>query len=454
MSLKESLEKVKPFRELTRGIFPSNLVPWAGRGALAIADQGVFAGSNFLLNILLARWLKPADYGVFALAYSVFVLFSSLHSATLVEPMLVFGPGKYNQRLDEYLAILVRGHFLVMLPVSLLTGIAAFLAGHWFSNALDRAGLALAWTAPLILLPWLLRRAFYIELQPMWAMFGGILYAGVLLSLLFFVHLTGHLSTTTALAVMGLAAVIVSLPLLFRLRPCWRPESKGIEAVDVAVSHWRYGRWSLAAAAVGWVPFNIYYVLLPAWFGLEESAVLRALMNLINPGLHVLIALTPLLIPALVRNRRHAGRHGMNRTMTLCLALLLGGCGVFSLVVWFFRTQLFHLLYGSRYQNFGSTTLALLLLSLLATCFISVLGAAQMALERPDGNLWSYVASSVATILVGLPLAAWRGVEGAAEGLLFSTSVAAGFMYFFYRRAQFCETHLEAKAAEYTLVGK
>ncbi|MGB5153560.1 MAG: hypothetical protein WBN74_07940, partial [Candidatus Sulfotelmatobacter sp.] len=35
------------------------LVPWAMKGGLAILDQGVFAGSNFVISILLARWLSP-----------------------------------------------------------------------------------------------------------------------------------------------------------------------------------------------------------------------------------------------------------------------------------------------------------------------------------------------------------------------------------------------------------
>ena len=32
------------------------LIPWAMKGGLALLDQGVFAGSNFVISILLARW--------------------------------------------------------------------------------------------------------------------------------------------------------------------------------------------------------------------------------------------------------------------------------------------------------------------------------------------------------------------------------------------------------------
>ena len=42
-------------------------MPWVGKGSLAVLDQGLFAGSNFMLNVLLARWLAPADFGAFAL---------------------------------------------------------------------------------------------------------------------------------------------------------------------------------------------------------------------------------------------------------------------------------------------------------------------------------------------------------------------------------------------------
>src|SRR5579862_7401432 len=128
---------------IIREIFHPRLVPWAAKGALAVTDQAFFAGTHFLLNVLLARWLTSAEYGVFALTYSVFVLFASLHSATFVEPMLVFGAGKYSDRLAEYFGILIRGHFLLLLPVSLFIAVVGVLIGDWVSSSVGHALLAL-----------------------------------------------------------------------------------------------------------------------------------------------------------------------------------------------------------------------------------------------------------------------------------------------------------------------
>src|SRR5260370_35171127 len=63
---------------IMRGVIRPDFALWATKGALAIGDQTFFAGTHFLLNVVLARWLTPVEYGAFALTYSVFVLLSSV----------------------------------------------------------------------------------------------------------------------------------------------------------------------------------------------------------------------------------------------------------------------------------------------------------------------------------------------------------------------------------------
>src|SRR5258707_15848662 len=74
-------------------------LPWARKVATAISDQGLIAGSNFTLSIVLARWLEPAHYGAYALAYSLYLLLNSFNQALLQEPLNVLGPSLYHGRL-------------------------------------------------------------------------------------------------------------------------------------------------------------------------------------------------------------------------------------------------------------------------------------------------------------------------------------------------------------------
>ena len=407
-------------------------MPWVGKGSLAILDQGLFAGSNFLLNVLLARWLEPADYGAFALAYSVFLLLGVFHTAILTEPMLVFGPGRYRERFPGYLGILLYGHFAVMLLGAALLTAVAFLLGWAYSPAVERAFLALAIAAPFILLLWLLRRAFYVRLNPGWAAGGGGVYLLILIGGILTLHGVGHLTPATGFLTMAAASLITCLLLLVLLRPTLAMDSSAIRAV--AVDHWRYGRWSVATAGISWLPSNVYYVLLPNWFGLEAAGAFRALMNLAMPVLHSIGALSGILLPVLVRSRNESGTHGMAKTMRSFLAVFLFGSMLYLMVFWGLRSELFRLLYGGKYQEY--TFLPVLLVGLLpfGSSLVTVFGSSLRALERPEWIFWAYVGSSVVTLLVGIPLAAVGGASGGLMGILLSYLVAAALMLWFYRK--------------------
>ena len=121
----------------------------------------------------------------------------------------------------------------------------------------------------------------------------------------------------------------------------------------VTADHWRYGKWAVASAVVAWFPDNIYYAVLPAFSGLGATAALRALINLINPVLHVLYALSAVLIPTLVRHRERAGTAGMTRTMKTLLGLLFPVSIVYMAMLWWFRLALFQAFYGGNYREYS-----------------------------------------------------------------------------------------------------
>ena len=411
--------------------FLRKILPWAAKGGLAILDQGLFAGTNFVVNTLLARWLTPAEYGAFALAFSIFLLLGVFHAAILTEPMLVFGPGRYRERFPEYLGILLRGHFSLMAPVVLILIGAAFLLGRVYSTSIERALLSLALAAPFILLLWLVRQAFYVRLRPDRAAVGGFLYLVFLLGFMSALRAGQHLSLVTALMGMGIVALVVSVFLLLILGPSWT----GNPSVKmVFTDHWRYGRWSVATAGITWFPGNVYYVLLPIWVGLEGAGALKALMNLAMPGLQSVGALSLILLPVLVQSRKESRTRGMVNTMRSFLALFLFGSTLYLMLLWGLRSELFRLLYAGKYAEYASWPLLLAGVLPLGACVTGALSNTLRALERPDWIFWCYLGSSMVALLVGIPLIVAVGLTGALLGQLFSALTAGALMFWFYRR--------------------
>jgi len=414
------------------GVFGRSL-SWLTKGSLAIADQGIFAVSNFLLNVLLARWLTPADYGAFALAYSIFLSLLLIHSALLTTPMLVFGQGKYRERFPEYLGILLRGHLALLLPGSALLVVAAFLLGKVYSPVVERAFLALAVAAPFILLLWLLRRAFYARLEPAWAAASGVVYFVILIAGTVALHADARLTPSTGFLSMAAASLITSALLLARLRPVLASDSTTIRAV--AADHWSYGKWVAAGAGPNWVTDNIYFIVLPAWLGLAQAGALKALLNLAQPASQSISALGVLLMPILVRDREIRGLGGMARTMKLSTILLISGSAVYMALLWVFRAHIFHSLYGSKFSGYDSWPLLAVGLIPIAQGLPNVVGAALGAIERPKLGFWADSWSAGFALVVGVPLAFWLGVGGALLGIALSYTVMGFLTLFFYKRS-------------------
>jgi O-antigen/teichoic acid export membrane protein len=402
---------------------------WLGKGIWAVTDQGLFATANFVLNVLLARWLTPHDYGVFTVAFAVFLSFGTVHTALLTEPMLILGPGWYRDRLSGYLDVLLYGHF----GLAALGSLLLLLAGLGFRfaglNAFSSALLGFAPAGPFILFLWLMRQACYVRFEPHLAASGGLLYMALMVASLYALHLREWLSAVSALGVMGFSSLAAGVWIATRLHINWPPPvSQGLSR-EVLKDHWGYGRWAAASHALTWIPGNVYYLLLPAWGGLEASAVFKALMNLIMPILHANTALSALLVPTLVRARRDGG---FGHLVCLALALLTLGSALYLVLLGLFHHQLVTWLYRGQYREYADL-LWLLGFSLLMTGAVNVLGAVLRALERPDRVFWAYLWTTAVALTLGFGFIAAWGVVGAAVGYLLSTAAKALAMWAYCR---------------------
>jgi O-antigen/teichoic acid export membrane protein len=381
----------------------------------------LFATSNFVLNILLARWLTPEEYGAFSTAFAVFLLVGGLHTATLTEPMLVFGPGKYKGRLSEYLGALIYGH----LGFAALGSFALLLAGLglalWGAMSLAAVLLALALAEPFILFLWLMRRACYARLEPHLAVSGGAWYMLLMLAGAYVVYRFGWLSTVTALGVMAVSSLAVSLWLAVRLRVKQPPMQKGELARDSLNNHWRYGRWSVANKGLSWVPHNIFYLLLPIWGGLEASASFKALMNLLMPMLQANSALSVLLLPTLVRAREHSN---FGSSVRLALVPFVLAPVLYWILLGVFHSPIVSLLYGGRYTEYANLFWLLGLVPVVAA-IKEVMSQSLRALERPDWLFWAYAFSAVVAGTLGAWCVYVWGIVGAGAGLVFTQGTAA-----------------------------
>jgi O-antigen/teichoic acid export membrane protein len=396
----------------SRRSITEKFLPWAAKSGLALLDFGLYSGSNFLLGILLARWMAPEQYGAYALAFSIFILVTFLYQALLLEPLSVFSGTTYSKNLRGYLKSNFWLHWGVSAVICVLLGATAIAAKVWWhspASAMAFAGVTAA--TPFILIHVLGRRSFYLKLSPGPAAFGSSFYCLLVVSGSFLVYKLGWLSPFSAFLVMGLAALVGGLIMVFQLNAKLEPATAQMYLHETWKKHWEYGKWALGTCIVGWIPTYVYIPLVSKISGLVVTAELRALMNLGGPVLQTYAALSMLFLPYAARVQAEQGRHGSKALTRKLTALFVVGATAYWIVLIPLRRPLFNLLYAGKYMDASS------LLPLFAAETIiwsAALGPAIVlrAMEYPRSLFFANAAASVVAIVFGIPATRYFGLPG------------------------------------------
>jgi O-antigen/teichoic acid export membrane protein len=411
-----------------------NLIPWAMKGGLALLDQGLITGSNFVLGIVLARWLPPDQYGAYAVAFAVFLLLLMLYQSLFLEPQAVFGASAYRGCFRGYVKALLRLHLATALLIVFVIGVSAEVAlklGQPGGLPGALAGVALA--APCILLFWLARRTSYLEFSPAPAAGGSLLYCALTLSGLYVAYRFRLLSPMSALLLMGLGALGASA-FIFTYLKLRLPRTRGAPTLrDTWRRHWSYGRWALASAALMWVPWNIFYPLLSSLSGMAQAGELKALMNFTAPVLQTYTAVSSLLLPYLVRVHEREGHAGTNAVTRRVTMLCVCGAVAFWAPLLLFKGPVFRLLYSGRYTEAAYLLPVVALGSVSWSAFFGLANALR-AMTSPASVFAAVLVSSCVSVMIGVPATWALGVRGAVWSIALSETLAVVMVLVLFRR--------------------
>lgn len=413
------------------------LARWVAKGGLAILDQGLISGSNFAISIALARWLAPGQYGAFSLAFSVFLLLSYVYQSLLSEPQGVFSGSAYSQCLRGYLKALLGIQAMVTIfGIVLLGGSAAVVYFMGKADGLPGALAGVAIASPCILLFWLLRRAYYMNLAPARAAVGALIYCALVAGGLSLAYKETLVSPFSAYLMMAIGALGAGIYLLTQVNKALPADTvKAPTAGQAWHKHWEYGRWALAVSVVTWIPYYMYYPLVSAFNGMAQAGQLRALMNLSLPMEQSYTALSILFLPYAARVCREKGIASSGPLVRRITLLFVGGAVAYWAVLIPFKGFVFHALYGGRYTEVAHF---IPYVALGTTLWAAAFGPAILlrAIESPDSIFYARVVASVLSLLIGVPATRLFGLWGVVGSIIVANFAAFLIsMYILQRKA-------------------
>jgi O-antigen/teichoic acid export membrane protein len=411
------------------------LKQWVLTGSFSIADQALFAGSNFVLNILLARWMEPAEYGAFAVAFSVFIFLSGFQNAIILEPMSVIGPVQYAEDLRGYLRIVfILNTIIGIIILFVLLGVSLFLSVFESSSVSPFLGLALS--SPFTLLFWLFRRVWYLKTKPQTSVAINIFYSVTLFFSLYVLHSINSLTPFSGFVVLGMACTASSAVSLLFYNIHFKTYSFSTtnpHTKDVFLKHWHYGKWVVGSAFVFWLSGSIYVPLIGIFAGLENAGIMRALQNLILPVNNILTALTLLLLPWLSAKKRTSETKSMRKAANIISGLMILIAIIYMIFPMVAGEWLVNILYGqSKYNNYLWMIPYLGIIVLLNAAGQGFSLSLRSA-EYPNALFWSQLGSAIITLTIGILLVWKYNLLGAMWGNIISAIVALSIVVYSWK---------------------
>ena len=386
----------------------------------AIADQMIASAGNFVLALLLARGLPPAEFGTFVLLNSVCLIVYGFHSNLIVSPLMVFGAPASASKSRIYPTAAL-AFTLALLPVSALF---VFLAAASLHREIAGA------LAVLYALSWQLqettRRALTCRFRYRDALWGDTisylgqacivglltLRPGTTLNTVFF---TMAATSLTAVALQSWQAGL-GLATWTQLREC-------------GTEFWTLGKWMVVVSLTSAAASPVIPWMLNWFHGREAAASYQAATNVLGIANPIILSIPAIVMPAaatfMAKGSAQTGKSLSRLAMKSMIKfeLIIAPWCAFVLLwphtalIWFYGK-------GSVY---GSQTVALRIgvLVCISSVPMVVFGAALTGVGRTKSNAAIQGAGAVASLVCAPPLIFVGGVAGAMVADSVSRSVRA-----------------------------
>jgi O-antigen/teichoic acid export membrane protein len=409
---------------------------WGMKSALSLVDQALTSAGSFGVNVLLARWMSPNQYGAFAVAFAGYLFLTGFYNALLLEPMIVIGPARHAASLRPYFRTQLRVHGLLVGPLAALALAAAAILSHSTPHnplvgALIGGGLAL----PLLLLLWLARRMCYVLERPRTAVVGSGLYftfsiggAGVARYIAFVNPFTGFL-------ILGLGSLLGAIVILRLLvfTAGGRKDGPPTPLRLVLTEDWTYGRWLVGSTILYALSTFSQTFFVAGAMGLSAAGVLRA-MQIPSLVMSQSIAATGLLVLPALSYDFGKGLTVLMRRKAVLVSLALGLAALcFTFCLGLGDTRIERLLYNGKYAEYARL---IPLLALIPT-FNGLTMGYSMALRASQAPYFDLISNAIAApvaVFSTIFFIRWWGLSGASASMVLSFGIMSLVIWIFFVR--------------------
>ncbi len=396
-----------------------------GEKLLVVTDQGLVSGVNFIVAILLTRFLGLEVYGLYVLAWMVVLFISSMQQAFIIMPLYTLYPKQdlKEQYLSGLMGIQLIFSVTSVLAVCILVSFAMKINPEWSNPGLVfLTGLVTG----LHSFNDYLRRLFFVLHKPGTVLIMDLIGYGVLPVIILVLVALDQLSIHTVLiSICCLLMLSISFSLIFRYDAGF-----GLKKNSLPLGlHWRFSKFLIGTSLLQWFSGNLFIVVAGSTLGPVSVGAIRIAQNIIGV-LHVLFIAMENLIPVRASELyKTNGRKSMLKYIGIVSKQAAVPTSILLGIIAIFRNEIIRLFYGEVYLEFHY--LLLLFAGLYILVFIgTILRFIIRTIEKNRLIFTSYIASGILSMALAKPLVSSFGLLGVMIGL-FLVQILSLTIYFF-----------------------
>lgn len=322
---------------------------------LVLLDQAIVSGANFVIGLVLARFLGPAGYGEFILTYNIILFIAGIQGALIIAPMMVTGSTLPSEQQTPYYRAVTLQQFIFCAIVAIVIFIAGLLvdplAPAW---GLDKILWPLIFAMVGVLCQDFFRRHLFTKDRAGTAAVNDLLTHGLKFIALVGLGLMATMSANQALWIVGGASAAGALVAFVSLRNT-EPSPASVPSTlrQVTTQHWVFGRWLLAESLVYWFGSQLVIYMAGQVVSTTLVGTMSAAQNVVGMVNILFLALENLVPTRASAIYAKGGKAGLTRYLKR--VSFIGGAAILGIVLvaslWSeFWLKLF---YGSAYAGYG-----------------------------------------------------------------------------------------------------
>jgi O-antigen/teichoic acid export membrane protein len=362
------------------------------------------------LNIALARIVSPKEYGIFAFTFTILLILQIFQTSFFIEPMFIYAIKRYELRMNSYINKIKRMNFLFF---SLIAIAICLFTYFFFDKDYFSAFIGLGVSLVFITQNWFLRKSCYIKLNIRISAISGLVYLLIMIVGLYLFYILNILSSFSAFVILAVASLCSTVVMSSKKDDNSLTNQNRIDD-EVLTLHINYGKWSIVANLVNWIPINIYSFILPIFRDFTSVGYLRANFNLIAPFSQFLFAINNLIFPLLIRAIN--GEKNNYRILIIGLNIF---AFVYSILLLVFGKSIFFFLYKGKFE-FSFIIVTLMSLIPIISIFTILLTNTLRALEKPRDIVSANFISLLFVGTIGVLLISFYAVLGVYISIIIS----------------------------------